>query len=524
MAALRTLLAWFAALATVLFVLEGGLRLVGLAPEPSPVAFDDELGWSNRKNASGVLAGAEFTAHWRTDALGLRETPRVFETPAPNVVLLGDSFVFGTAVDEHDTIAARLQAEWDAKGVQLRTQNAGALGFDTGQSVRWFERNGAALAPRAAVLFVYENDLYWNTRDTYVSNDGPRAKVRLVHGEAQEREASAALAAPRERSWFAHTALGNALGKFGGSVPTPRVDIGGRALDAELAPLMPLMPSSEAASALDADVDAALALALRRFRAHCDALGARAWVAVLPSAALFDTDWRATWNERGLDAFSDWSPEAPIERVLARADEVGVATIDLSRALRAHADAHPNERLFHRRDWHLAPRGNAVVAQALAAHLGAELVGDERGPRGALERSGFSPWTRRAAVFAALTALVTALLVRQPRSKGVLVDLLGAAAMVGFVMTIVIGGGALVALLPPLVGRLVLAAVVVTLLSVATFHLRDRFDTLFETLGHFTRRGLWHLVPTLVFLLAIGSLLIVAASSPFVAPFVYTLF
>jgi hypothetical protein len=31
-------------------------------------------------------------------------------------------------------------------------------------------------------------------------------------------------------------------------------------------------------------------------------------------------------------------------------------------------------------------------------------------------------------------------------------------------------------------------------------------------------------VPTLVFLLAIGSLLIVAASSPFVAPFVYTLF
>jgi hypothetical protein len=96
--------------------------------------------------------------------------------------------------------------------------------------------------------------------------------------------------------------------------------------------------------------------------------------------------------------------------------------------------------------------------------------------------------------------------------------------MVGFVMTIVIGGGTLVALLPSLVGRLVLAAVVVTLLSVATYHLRDRFDTLFETLGHFTRRGLWHLVPTLVFLLAIGSLLIVAASSPFVAPFVYTLF
>jgi hypothetical protein len=520
MAALRTFIAWFAALATVLFVVEGGLRLVGLAPEKSPVEFDDELGWSNRRNASGVLQGAEFTAHWRTDALGLRETPHVFDTPAPNVVLLGDSFVFGTAVDAHDTIAAKLQAAWDADGVQLQAQNAGALGFDTGQAVRWFEQHGQALAPRAAVLFVYENDLYWNTVPTYVSNDGPRAKVRLVHDAAHEREAGAPLVAPPQRPWFAHTALGNALGKLGGAEPPPHVEIGGRFLEAELAPLAPSIRASE----LDTNIDAALALALQRFRTQCDALGVRAWVAVLPSAALFDADWRATWDERGLGAFSDWSPEAPIERVLACADDVGVATIDLSRALRAHADAHPSERLFHRRDWHLAPRGNEVVAQALAAHLGAELVGDERGRKGALEHGGFSPWMRRAAVFAVLTALVTTLLARQPRSKGVFGDLLGAAAMVGFVMTIVIGGGALVALLPPLVGRLVLAAVVVTLLSVATYHLRDRFDTLFETLGHFTRRGLWHLVPTLVFLLAIGSLLIVAASSPFVAPFVYTLF
>jgi hypothetical protein len=385
--------------------------------------------------------------------------------------------------------------------------------------VRWFEQHGEALEPRAAVLFVYENDLFWNTVPTYVSNDGPRAKVRLLHDSAREREADAALAPPPERPWLMRTALGHAWSALFGSRHAPRFDVGDHSVEAELLPLVP-----ELAADVDAAFDAALVRALVRFRAQCDALGARAWVAVLPSAALFDADWRATWNQRGLAAFPSWSPEAPIERVLACADDVGVATIDLSRALRAHADAQPNERLFHRRDWHLAPRGNEVVAQALAAHLGAELVGDQRGRKGALEHGGFSPWMQRAAVFAVLTALVTTLLVRQPRSKGVLRDLLGAAAMVGFVMTIVIGGGTLVALLPSLVGRLVLAAVVVTLLSVATYHLRDRFDTLFETLGHFTRRGLWHLVPTLVFLLAIGSLLIVAASSPFVAPFVYTLF
>ncbi|MEO6710106.1 MAG: DUF5989 family protein [Planctomycetota bacterium] len=37
-------------------------------------------------------------------------------------------------------------------------------------------------------------------------------------------------------------------------------------------------------------------------------------------------------------------------------------------------------------------------------------------------------------------------------------------------------------------------------------------------------RGHWYLMPLLVVLLSIGSLLVVAASSPLIAPFIYTLF
>jgi hypothetical protein len=45
-----------------------------------------------------------------------------------------------------------------------------------------------------------------------------------------------------------------------------------------------------------------------------------------------------------------------------------------------------------------------------------------------------------------------------------------------------------------------------------------------ELLKAFTLRGHWYLMPLVVILLTIGSLLVVAASSPLVAPFIYTLF
>ena len=45
-----------------------------------------------------------------------------------------------------------------------------------------------------------------------------------------------------------------------------------------------------------------------------------------------------------------------------------------------------------------------------------------------------------------------------------------------------------------------------------------------EVYGSFLRRGLWYMIPLLVAMLSIGGLLVVASSSPFLAPFIYTLF
>jgi hypothetical protein len=62
------------------------------------------------------------------------------------------------------------------------------------------------------------------------------------------------------------------------------------------------------------------------------------------------------------------------------------------------------------------------------------------------------------------------------------------------------------------------------ILSFVVIKLGRRLTTSGELFTAFTRRGHWYLMPLVVVLLSIGSLLVVAASSPLIAPFIYTLF
>jgi hypothetical protein len=61
-------------------------------------------------------------------------------------------------------------------------------------------------------------------------------------------------------------------------------------------------------------------------------------------------------------------------------------------------------------------------------------------------------------------------------------------------------------------------------LILAGFYLRGRLSVMLELFLAFVRRGHWYMLPVLVALLAVGGLLVVAASSPWLAPFIYTLF
>ena len=78
--------------------------------------------------------------------------------------------------------------------------------------------------------------------------------------------------------------------------------------------------------------------------------------------------------------------------------------------------------------------------------------------------------------------------------------------------------------LPPQASQLAVLGLLLTILTFVLYKLGDRVGTIAELLRSFTLRGHWYLMPLLSVLLTVGSLLVVAASSPLVAPFIYTLF
>ena len=92
------------------------------------------------------------------------------------------------------------------------------------------------------------------------------------------------------------------------------------------------------------------------------------------------------------------------------------------------------------------------------------------------------------------------------------------------VVSVLAGGSWLVGLMSLRVQAMVPLLVLTVVLILAGFYLRGRLSVMLELFLAFVRRGHWYMLPVLVALLAVGGLLVVAASSPWLAPFIYTLF
>jgi len=124
----------------------------------------------------------------------------------------------------------------------------------------------------------------------------------------------------------------------------------------------------------------------------------------------------------------------------------------------------------------------------------------------------------------ALTAALGTIYSRLYRDESALRAYTQVGALVGLVIAMAIGGSRLVAAIPPPWSLLLVLSLIAALVTFVLVKLGPRLATASELLVAFTRRGHWYLMPLVVILVTIGSLLVVAASSPLVAPFIYTLF
>lgn len=523
MRAINVVLAILVSLLMGLLVFEGGLRLLGMGPPKTRLEPHSQLGWQLVPNSQGSreVLGTSYTVDFQINSDGLRDDELASKAkPADTfrVVMLGDSFTQGFSVNRADLFVDQLEHWWQAEGRKVDVINAGTEGYSTDQQVAWLLENGDAYQPDLVLLFPYENDLYWNSQLTYAGGQAKplfRADGALATGELEP---------PAEKSWTERVAT---LRLFAGRQQqdqgfffTPE---GGkrpilREFGAALQPAPDFM----------ADAYARTAGALTALRRKCEELGATCVVAPIPSHSVVDPEYSASFarGALGLESTDAFAPEKPVDDFLRLADEAGLATLDARSTLKAMQRG--GDELYYQRDWHLNAAGNRALSSFLHDELDKlDAFGSRKAVNAVAQlptppgEGGIPTWM---IVFGVLWVALSTLYIATYRDEPVWQPPIKVGLLLASVFTIVLGGGALIAKLPPSVSSVVGVLIVIGILGFVAYKLGARLLTISELLKAFTLRGHWYLMPLVVVLLTVGSLLVVAASSPLVAPFIYTLF
>ncbi|MDP6762868.1 MAG: DUF5989 family protein [Planctomycetota bacterium] len=521
MRALNVLLSIAVSLLLCALTLEGGLRVIGMAPAKTINRFDPATGWSKRPGATARKSTREYDVTFRINDLGLRDD--TMESPAKpagafRVLCLGDSFTLGYTVERANLFVDQLERWWKSENRRVNVINAGTEGYSTDQQAVWLAEHGAAFEPDVVLLFPYDNDIYWNGQQAYGRFEKPRFDAS---GKPEERE----LTDPGERGWLRATAIGNLAAKaFEPRDDTHRFRPEGseRTVEREFAVVLDQPPG------FITDATARTGGALRYLAAQCQELGARLVVVPLPSHSAISPAHAERFGRTYLGLEPDeWNPDLPVDTILELCRAQGIETLDCRAALRAASEA--GEQVYFDVDWHLNEAGNLALAGFLHDALDADVAVFP--PEHRAMDTGVAPtivpptpsrtWLK---VFGVLWVLLTALYFGTYSDEPIWQPPLKVLAMLAAVFCIVLGGEALLARLPASLSQFLLLVFVVGLGTFILYKLGRRIGTILELFKAFTLRGHWYLMPLVAVLLTIGSLLVVAASSPLVAPFIYTLF
>lgn len=530
---MRTFNVVMAVLVSVLIgfaIFEGGLRLTSFAPEESGNRFDPELGWSKQPGVVIERSRAEFDVTLEINEHGLRDDP--LPDPAKpdgvfRIVCLGDSFTMGYTVQRDELFVDLLERWWQSEGRSIELINAGVEGYSTDQAARWLELHGETFEPDLVIYFPYENDIYWNGQKNYLRYPKPRY---MPAGRLEARK----LEDPGPRHWTQNWATTKALNALAGVLRGARKGAewftpeGSDApMPREFAPLL-----NDAPDFLTADPENPLGRtrgALVAMHRAAKSAGANLLVVPIPSRADVSPKYAESFgaDELGL-TLDQWNPARSVDLFLDLAEAEGVKTLDVRSTFKALiADG---KQLYYRLDWHLRGTGNRELARFLYNEFDSK--------QNALLPAGYQAKTPKTSppppdrdfppfwllLYGSLVVVLTGCYkLTYPQDK-----LLGAlpkiAAMLALVFLVFMGAKALVLVLPPHLAGVTVALLILAILLFLVVKLGRRLGTVFELVIAFIKRGHWYLLPLLIVLLSIGSLLVVAASSPFVAPFIYTLF
>lgn len=377
---LRRVLLMLATLAAMLLASEFALRGVwtprhlASSPDRGPHPF---YGTAPLAAVVGRKVTAEYDHRFRHTAQGWRGRcevgPREEHATASGaasgaaavqrVLLLGDSFTWGLGVDDEQTFASRLEADWP--GVEVA--NTGTIGYGTREALAVLDLFGSAFRPDVAVLV-----FFWNDLDDNLARDWPHygrdAEGRVVRLDGRHCDLDPLAAQPTrlpERGLAGRLRLVQLAEHAWLCLRYQLWGIPPRAVDTP--------EGRERAWRVTEELIGLLADRARE-------IDCRLVVVSLPD--YWQVDPRA--QVKGLEAVHV-DVQAPLAEICQRRE---LPLVDLLPALRAAADdtcdasdasdagdaGDASEPLYYRADRHLTARGHAVVAGELERVLWAELA------------------------------------------------------------------------------------------------------------------------------------------------------
>lgn len=345
---------------------EAGLRL--FFPQPLLESYrvadaggpltrrDPEIGWTLKPDVAGLQGPAAWEAGLTTNADGFRDGAHA-AAKAPGtyrVIVLGDSFVFGSGVPQAAVLTRRLAARL---GPGFEIVNLGVPGYGTDQELLTLRRWGKRLAPDLVVAGFFWNDVMENASAEIYGMTKPRFTLeggRLVPHPPAGVSAPSALArldATLLASSHLWSLVRNGLSSAGGTGREPTED---RPVSIDLSLKNP--PASR-------EPQFALTFALlEELRREAEALGVPLVVFSAPPRFLVD-DAVAVRTLKIYGLSPDALDEDGFRRVREACAARGIAFVDLLPGFRREAAA--GARLFLPTGIHWSAAGHDAAARLL---------------------------------------------------------------------------------------------------------------------------------------------------------------
>jgi lysophospholipase L1-like esterase len=351
------------ALVAACAVFELGLRICGYGhnytnPMGSFFEPDGELGCHGKANFAGRFHRTDFDVAVEHDAEGFRRNELPLDPAARHdVYVLGDSFVWGYGVGQHDLLTNQMQRQLDGR----RVHNLGLIGAGTVQEYLLFQKHVVdRLRPGDTVVLVFFNN-------DFGDNVGLHSRGRLyaaIDADGQIRIVPPApVSALRQwKNWLKDRSYLFNLVTYCADYYKERrslKDLGDRVTRP--------MPSPEQIQADAGDSSPAVRITrhyLSELKDACAAKQVRFLTAYVPGQ-----------GELGEDDVTSMSDLSLPEEIAARQTfgrmvrDMGIEAVDIMPAMLEAKRSGRFERMTFTHDFHWTPAGHTIAAETIAAAI-----------------------------------------------------------------------------------------------------------------------------------------------------------